>query len=110
MSTEDSESLETVVAAFMGPDGRDALTESAAEAMHLKSMWERLRFGTVDKIDFVGLPLGNKVNADTLENHSRHLHSLLHLLNVPITESHNDIVTLEIAVDGLEPIDLPEDD
>ncbi len=39
--------LETLVVAFMGADGHDAVIEATQAATHLKAMWERLRVGKV---------------------------------------------------------------
>ncbi len=106
--TETEESEETLVVAFMGTDGRAALQEAAAEATHLKAMWEKLRLGQAEGVDFVGVPIGNKVNDDSIENHSRHLHSLLHLMGVPLTKSHMDITKVVVPEEILEPIPEPE--
>ncbi len=99
--------METVVVAFMGTDGAQALTDAVADAAHLKPMWERLRFGVAGGVDFVGIPIGNKVSDDSIENHSRHLHSLLQLLEVPITNSFKDVAVVEVAEEILQPIPEP---
>ena len=99
--------METVVVAFMGTDGAQALAAAAANATHLKAMWERLRLGVAGGVDFVGIPIGNKVNDDSIENHSRHLHSLLRLLGVPLTTSFKDVAVVEVAAEVLQPIPEP---
>jgi hypothetical protein len=98
--------LETLVVAFMGADGHDAVIEATQAATHLKAMWERLRVGKAGGVDFVGLPIGNKVNDDSIENHSRHLHSLLKLLDLPFTKNYLDVAVVEVAADSL--VLLPE--
>jgi len=107
-NTENEEGQETLVVAFMGTDGRAALQAAVGDATHLKAMWEKLRVGQAEGVDFVGVPIGNKVNDDSIENHSRHLHSLLHLMGVPLTKSHMDITKVVVPEATLEPIPEPE--
>ncbi|MCO4770135.1 MAG: hypothetical protein KDA24_08910 [Deltaproteobacteria bacterium] len=103
-------SLETLVVAFMGADGGKALREASNHAAHLKAMWERLRVGKAGGVDFVGIPIGNKVNDDSIENHSRHLHSLLRLLGLPLTNSYMDVKVVEVPSDTIGPVPEPSPD
>jgi len=99
---------ETLVVAFMGDDGSEAVQAASVNATHLKAMWERLRVGKAGGVDFVGLPIGNKVNDDSIENHSRHLHSLLRLLGLPFTSSYTDVSVVEVQKDSLTSLPDPQ--
>lgn len=98
---------ETLVVAFMGSDGPEAVLEASVNATHLKAMWERLLVGKAGGVDFVGLPIGNKVNDDSIENHSRHLHSLLRLLGLPFTSSYTDVEVVEVPKASLSRLPDP---
>ena len=100
--------METLVVAFMGTDGTEAVLEATQGATHLKAMWERLRVGKAGGVDFVGLPIGNKVNDDSIENHSRHLHSLLKLLDLPFTNNFMDVSVVEVPAESLSTLPEPE--
>ena len=92
--------------------GPAAVTEATLENAHLKPMWERLRIGRAGGVAFVGIPIGNKVNDDSVENHSRHLHSLLRLLDLPFTKNYLDVALVEVDGSTLElpppPPETPE--
>lgn len=109
-ATPEDPGMETLVVAFMGADGGEALASAASEATHLKAMWERLRVGKAGGVDFVGLPIGNKVNDDSIENHSRHLHSLLRLMGLPLTNSYQDVAVVEVPADSLSALPEPPPD
>lgn len=58
----------------------EAIEATLADLLHLKPLWERLLVGEHDGRSVVGLAIGQKVTADSLENHARHLYSLLNVL------------------------------
>ena len=95
MSEEDS-SLSTLVVAFLEREGVDLLESRLEDSLHLRPMWERMRVGESDGRTFIGLPITSKVTSDTIENHARHLHSLLRLLDLRLTTSHEQVATVEV--------------
>jgi hypothetical protein len=99
MAKED-ESL-VMIAVLTEPLAVDLLLAALPEAMHLRPLWDRLVI--VDLPDYVaiGLPIANKVTKDSIENHRRHLFSLLNLLEVPLASSPSHLHQLEVDRDQI---------
>ncbi len=73
-------------------------------------MWERMRTGDTDGRTFLGLPIATKVTSDTIENHARHLHSLLRLLDLRLTNSYMDVATVEVNPDTMRSLKVITED
>ena len=93
-----------------------ALSEAAAvqlieaalpHASHLRPLWERILVGEYDGQMAIGVPITSKVTTDTIENHSRHLYSLLNLLGVPLVTSPMALTIIEIQRSALRPLKGP---
>lgn len=105
MSEEDGE-LTTLVVAFLEPEGVDLVEAKLVDSLHLRPMWERMRTGQSDGRTFLGLPIASKVTDDTVENHARHLHSLLRLLDLRLTTRFDEVATVEVETDGLRALEV----
>lgn len=73
-------------------------------AMHLRPQWDRMLWGPFDDQVIVGLPIGNKVTRDTIENHSRHFYSLLSLLGTPLVSSPMQVESFEVERETLQSV------
>ncbi len=103
MSEEDDEGT-TLVVAYVDPDSIRLLEQRLEESLHLRPMWERIRTGESDGRAFLGLPVASKVTQDTVENHARHLHSLLRLMDLPISVTFDEVNTVEVEPGSLKPL------
>ena len=108
--SDDENGLTTLVVAYTEPEGIDLLEARLEDALHLRPMWERIRTGESEGRFFIGMPITSKVTGDTVENHSRHLHSLLRLLDLPLTSSYDQVERIEVPDEQLRALDLPSDD
>ena len=109
MSEEEAGELTTVVVAYTEPEAVALLEARLVDSLHLRPMWERMRAGEHNGRTFLGIPIGSKVTDDSVENHSRHFHSLLRLLDLPLTTSYLQVETVEVAEDTLRELVLPEE-
>lgn len=100
----------TVVVAYTEPEGVALLEAKLEDSLHLRPMWEKLRTGEANGRTFLGLPITTKVTRDTIENHSRHLHSLLRLLDLPLTSSYLQVEEIEVPADALRALKIPDSD
>ncbi|MBJ95397.1 MAG: hypothetical protein CMP23_13120 [Rickettsiales bacterium] len=87
--TEAPEGALILVGAVIDPAAIVLVEASLHQATHLRPLWERLVVGEEPEQGrtVLGLPLSNKVTSDSIDNHSRHLFSLLNLLGVPLVTS-----------------------
>lgn len=99
MAKED-ESL-VMIAVLTEPLAVDLLLAALPDAMHLRPLWDRLVIADLPDYVAIGLPIANKVTKDSIENHRRHLFSLLNLLEVPLASSPSHLHQVEIDRDQI---------
>mgnify|MGYP000043869290 FL=1 len=104
----DENEMNTVVVAYTEPEGVDLLQARLVDSLHLRPMWEKLRTGDHNGRTFLGIPIGSKVTSDTVQNHGRHLHSLLRLLDLPLTSSPEQVEAIEVPLDSLSELEVPD--
>ncbi len=109
MSEEVAE-LTTLVVAYLEPEAVHLLECRLEDSLHLRPMWERMRTGDCDGRTFLGLPIATKVTNDTIENHARHLHSLLRLLDLRLTNSYMDVSTVKVDMETVRGIKIITED
>ncbi|MBN94010.1 MAG: hypothetical protein CL928_08040 [Deltaproteobacteria bacterium] len=96
-----------LVAALSEQAAVDLIEAALPHATHLRPLWERILVGGYDGQMAIGVPITTKVTSDTIENHSRHLYSLLNLLGVPLVTSPMALSTLEIPRSDLRALKGP---
>ena len=101
------DSIVVLVAALSEQAAVDLIEAALPHATHLHPLWERILVGGYDGKMAIGVPITTKVTSDTIENHSRHLYSLLNLLGVPLVTSPMALSTVEIPRHGLRPLTGP---
>jgi hypothetical protein len=90
-------------------DASDVLRLEAAlaAAQHLKPQWERIQVGARDGKAVLGLPLLSRATEDAVDNHARHLVSLLSLLGVPLAGSHSALRKFDLHRSELRALRAP---
>jgi cell division protein FtsB len=100
MAKEKDEDL-VMVAALTEPLAIELLLASLPDAMHLRPLWERLVVVDLPECIAIGLPIATKVTKDSVENHRRHLFSLLSLLKVPLVTDARHLHRITVSRDAV---------
>lgn len=106
----DGKSHDLVPMILLPVDARDVsvMEGTLVDLLHLKPLWERLLVGEADGRTIVGLQVAQKVSADSLENHARHLYSLLHVLGASLSVGPGAIRRVDVPRARLRPLRAPE--